>query len=420
MLYFLCIITAFFPYYMCVKILNFIFPDSNKKSLVSKLFALVITITYLYYSIYIDYRFEGLIMLVFIVAYFLTFKFLLEIDIYSVFYRCFLIFVPMFSIRLFVISVLSLYNDILIVEYVSIPSNRFLITIYSFLAQGVYLLFLYFCYKITNASDVLKNKHNFQVSVYLLSIFYLYLAISSTVIYNSGMTDVKLIYFAIKTAVCILIVYPAIVHINYLLSGMLLSKFKFQNLSKELKLEQANMEKLQVEASMDAFTGLKLRDTAFVRIEHYLDDKEPFYVIFFDMNLLKTVNDKFGHEEGDFYILQVVEVIKKYFSSNTIARLGGDEFLVIGKFNGRSYKEIEKDLLHCDYDVHEISAVHKKEYETSVSYGFVAVDCDYEEFSSEVIIKLADERMYIFKREMKKERSVINLTTFFTKSQNTH
>lgn len=54
------------------------------------------------------------------------------------------------------------------------------------------------------------------------------------------------------------------------------------------------------------------------------------YVIMFDLNNLKTCNDTLGHIEGDRYLTDSVELIKKTFGKcGKIYRIGGDEFCII-------------------------------------------------------------------------------------------
>lgn len=52
-------------------------------------------------------------------------------------------------------------------------------------------------------------------------------------------------------------------------------------------------------------------------------------VIYCDINALKYVNDKNGHEAGDLYIIRFVDMLKTSFGDFNIYRLGGDEFVAI-------------------------------------------------------------------------------------------
>ena len=60
-----------------------------------------------------------------------------------------------------------------------------------------------------------------------------------------------------------------------------------------------------------------------------LDDE--FTCIYFDLDNFKSVNDTFGHQEGDKVLAETAGIIKNEFSDGFAARTGGDEFLVILK-----------------------------------------------------------------------------------------
>jgi diguanylate cyclase (GGDEF)-like protein len=56
----------------------------------------------------------------------------------------------------------------------------------------------------------------------------------------------------------------------------------------------------------------------------------PFSMIYFDLNGLKSVNDKFGHQAGDLLLRAVVKACKDLLrESDVLFRMGGDEFMVL-------------------------------------------------------------------------------------------
>ncbi len=53
-------------------------------------------------------------------------------------------------------------------------------------------------------------------------------------------------------------------------------------------------------------------------------------VVFIDLDGFKQVNDRFGHEAGDYLLITLAQRMQKSLrESDTIGRLGGDEFVAI-------------------------------------------------------------------------------------------
>ncbi len=156
-------------------------------------------------------------------------------------------------------------------------------------------------------------------------------------------------------------------------------------------------------AYTDALTGLANRrscEEAFDALD--ADETEKRYAIgVFDLNNLKKVNDRLGHEEGDAFIRSFGEILREVFSAyGLVGRTGGDEFLVIlynissGKIGGlidRMNEKIElKNQEHADWSL-------------SAAYGISEYAAE-EVKTARQLYKLADERMYECKKEMHRGR----------------
>lgn len=87
------------------------------------------------------------------------------------------------------------------------------------------------------------------------------------------------------------------------------------------------------ELELDALTGFKNRKAYYEDIEKIERDAGisscPVGVLFADINGLKGINDKIGHEAGDKLIAEIANAIKNVFTDANIYRLGGDEFVVL-------------------------------------------------------------------------------------------
>lgn len=85
-------------------------------------------------------------------------------------------------------------------------------------------------------------------------------------------------------------------------------------------------------ASIDPLTGLANRRRLTERLSAFLaDSNEPRlgYLIYADMDILKEINDRYGHNVGDIVLKEaaarLTEVVR---SQDLVARVGGDEFVV--------------------------------------------------------------------------------------------
>ncbi len=81
-------------------------------------------------------------------------------------------------------------------------------------------------------------------------------------------------------------------------------------------------------STLDVLTGLKNR-RGYDEYAGKLQAGTGVGVVFCDINSLKTVNDRYGHEAGDRLIVRMSEILKKAFPDDEIFRISGDEFVVI-------------------------------------------------------------------------------------------
>lgn len=107
-----------------------------------------------------------------------------------------------------------------------------------------------------------------------------------------------------------------------------------QVLSKVLEVEEKKAEveyqrSLTEKAGRDPLTGLLTRNGAMQRINAILDQQSYGSFCMLDMDNFKSVNDIYGHMEGDKLLIRFANILKKTAIGNeVIARIGGDEFVI--------------------------------------------------------------------------------------------
>jgi len=132
-------------------------------------------------------------------------------------------------------------------------------------------------------------------------------------------------------------------------------------------------------------------------------EKKNFFIMMADLDLLKSINDNFGHIEGDNAIIVAANALNTCCKNSEICcRIGGDEYAVIGV--GDYPDEMISDYFKYIEDYCErYNATSGKGYKVGVSVGFY---CDVPTSMDKIstFITIADERMYDNKISRKKNR----------------
>lgn len=90
---------------------------------------------------------------------------------------------------------------------------------------------------------------------------------------------------------------------------------------------------MQKQAYQDELTAIK-NVAAYDRKVYDLNQKiaagqAAFAVVMVDLNQLKDVNDRFGHEKGNIALQRLCQAVCRIYKHSPVYRIGGDEFVVI-------------------------------------------------------------------------------------------
>ncbi len=112
------------------------------------------------------------------------------------------------------------------------------------------------------------------------------------------------------------------------------------------------MERKLLELSyVDKLTGLGNRNNYIQMLEQLEKTPPPnLGVVFIDLNGLKIVNDRLGHNAGDEYIKNLAGIFKKHFRAEDIYRIGGDEFVFLAQRIGESVFRKRIDAMKAEAD----------------------------------------------------------------------
>ena len=169
----------------------------------------------------------------------------------------------------------------------------------------------------------------------------------------------------------------------------------------EESLEEVREEKnILYDASVkDELTGLYNRRGFLTFAEQQIkiacSGRRELLVVFADVDGLKTINDDYGHSEGDRALKKTAQVLLSVFrDTDVVARLGGDEFAVLAL--DCSPAGLVRINAHFDKLLREINDIEKT-WMLSISVGAVHVDSRHQ-LSIEELLGKADGIMYDRKR----------------------
>ncbi len=152
-----------------------------------------------------------------------------------------------------------------------------------------------------------------------------------------------------------------------------------------------------ISTSKDYLTKLRTRLMIVEYVERLIEKKTEFAVIMIDLDDYKSINDEFGHSEGDKVLVSFSDVLSKCFHLNSVvSRFGGDEFVIISKSTENeilsNIKKVEDAL--SNYDSYPLI----KDLKFSYGYSFNSLD---KITSIDSLLDDADRNMYQLKSEHK-------------------
>ena len=179
----------------------------------------------------------------------------------------------------------------------------------------------------------------------------------------------------------------------------------FENL-KQSKIQLAVMDEL---AHKDALTGLKNKTAYAERTAKFDADiaegRAAFAIIMIDINFLKRVNDTYGHEYGNIYLINAGKLTCSVFGEDKVYRVGGDEFVVVLDSNELAVCEEQVALFRQTIKNLQTDSTLQPWEKVSAAVGVAYYDERHDKTAEEVF-KRADADMYKNKLAMKATRTV--------------
>ena len=168
-----------------------------------------------------------------------------------------------------------------------------------------------------------------------------------------------------------------------------------EQLQKTFAILQQERELLERGAYIDSLTNLGNRGGLDRHVNQLWRKGDPFTCAYIDIDHLKHCNDKFGHAEGNRYILGICRALTEAMEHDEMLfRIGGDEFVLVSPTTGEA--ELEQRLERTRTDLVEATSDGKAPMIASFSFGCSHVDPLAGDTRRQMTMD-ADRKMYRYK-----------------------
>lgn len=179
-----------------------------------------------------------------------------------------------------------------------------------------------------------------------------------------------------------------------------------ENIRKQ-NLLNAMVEKLNKMWIYDTLTGVFNRagffKFAYRVIAEAREKGNNLFVLFLDLDGLKSINDRYGHDEGDEFIKAMGKVMSQVRRhGELLMRYGGDEFVVMAQ--DFTQQDAEDYIARIRTGIENYNAMSGRPYHLDASMGYTLMN-PTEEFDLEELIESADREMYKVKNEKKRKNT---------------
>lgn len=271
-----------------------------------------------------------------------------------------------------------------------------------FYALPVFIVTPYMVAILDNTTAVTQQNNTLAVvGIFFIALFILRAAnwiIICIVLYSSYFTI--LLYFGYFDFTEYLFHGGSLVLIGFF-TFPFVARFRYRFMKENFKLNfevKCQKEELEYYANNDILTGAFNRRGGMNILEQSMRITQrheiPLTICFIDINGLKKVNDRQGHNAGDILIKTIARLFRENIrKSDSLFRFGGDEFIAI--FPGCSLDDSRPIVDKVIYAVSTYKSDETENIPLKLSYGLA----QYKEgMTVEDLIKSADQEMYKYKK----------------------
>ena len=257
--------------------------------------------------------------------------------------------------------------------------------------EGYTLIWTYFFAPF--AISTLGAKRGLIVSIFFITIVLLLTYYGMSLGVNESFGIESYVRFALAHFVMLYIIYAIQNNSEY-------AERKIEQLREKEKSEIEVLTKLSITDTLTPLYNKRFFEEIFPKqIKKAQENKALLTFFILDIDYFKQYNDTYGHQKGDYTLIQIAKILQKVFYHNNtyLFRIGGEEFA--GIFLHKNITEtyiLSKNILET---IREEKIEHQGNPDTKVLTASIGIYVKHfdDDLDFKAIYRLADEALYIAK-----------------------
>ncbi|MGD1822491.1 MAG: GGDEF domain-containing protein [Pleomorphochaeta sp.] len=268
--------------------------------------------------------------------------------------------------KIYLYAYIILFSTVLIFYFFSLQKNRM-----KFFSNSVVLDLLLYIFTIwgiaVSAFDASRGMAPFVYIINISFIICFYIATPiCAIVYNLvNMIIFYFVFFLIDRLTIDIVINFTLFHLVMILISIDKYKTFVMNYLDKMQLQKANDE-LQLLSTIDQLSGCKNRRGLNIEIKKY--EKQVIFVLLTDIDNFKEINDCYGHDIGDLFIVNYAKILQTNFGVSNVFRLGGDEFFIIS--NNESLNSCLNKFEISIKEISNITLVENQKKLITISGGY--------------------------------------------------
>ncbi len=174
-----------------------------------------------------------------------------------------------------------------------------------------------------------------------------------------------------------------------------------QKLAQTIRELESSRRFLREQANTDPLTKLANRRNFFTMVSTILAQmhrqNEHFSVVMLDIDHFKRINDTYGHQAGDFVLVELAEVLSGAIrEGDLLARMGGEEFVVASPYTNRLAAIVLSERLRKSVEDKKF-LFEGNQIPVTISLGVASKTKSTDDIDK--LIAVADSRLYMAKEK---------------------